>query len=254
MESGFTCSFRKREAYDQMPQLHSHDGLCELYFLSSGERRYFILDSVMTVHAKGFVFIKAGVLHRTGYLGGGQHSRYYANVPSSWIEDLLPYLPKYYVCQKEEGLELLFSQLLQEAEGNGPFSAARCRSLVYEIVIRSWRSYQSSLVQDDGFLDAVTSFVRDNIALDLSLDAAAAFMGYSPSYFSTLFHRRSGMRYADFVRSSRITLACEALRGGSSVAQASALAGFHDPGYFKDVFRAVMKISPSAYRKENRLA
>ena len=162
MESGFTCSFRKREAYDQMPQLHSHDGLCELYFLSSGERRYFILDSVMTVHAKGFVFIKAGVLHRTGYLGGGQHSRYYANVPSSWIEDLLPYLPKYYVCQKEEGLELLFSQLLQEAEGSDPFSAARCRSLVYEIVIRSWRSYQSSLVQDDGFplRDELDAFLK----------------------------------------------------------------------------------------------
>ena len=250
MAAEFTCAFRKKEAYNQMPSLHSHEGLCELYYLSSGERRYFIQDSVSPVHAKGFVFIKEGILHRTSYLGSGQHSRYYANVPSIWLEDLLPHLPPYYVLQHQEGLEILFSQLLKESEGEDVFSRARCRALATELVVASWRAYQSPLAPSDSFLDETASFVRGSLAADLSLEAAARHMGYSASYFSSLFHRKSGMRYSDYVRSVRMAVACDALKDGARVGEAAALAGYDDAGYFKDVFRSVMKISPSAYRKE----
>ena len=57
------------------------------------------------------------------------------------------------------------------------------------------------------------------------------------------------MKLSDFIRSSRISMACKALERGEKVSSAASLAGFSDAGYFKDVFRSVMKISPSAYRK-----
>ena len=74
-------------------------------------------------------------------------------------------------------------------------------------------------------------------------------MSLSPNYFSALFHRKSGMRLGDFIRAMRISVAVDALDAGRSVGDAALLAGFPDPGYFKDVFRKEMKISPSAYRK-----
>ena len=205
MIADFTC------AYDRMIELHSHEGLCELYFLSSGERRYFIQDTVVPVHAKGFVFIKAGLLHKTSYLGGGQHSRYYANVPSLWFEDMMDSLPSFFVVEKVEDLEMLFSQLLREAEGDDLFSLARCRSLCVEILVRAYREYMSKTRKGDEFLEE--------------------------------------MRLGDFIRAMRISVAVDALDAGRSVGDAALLAGFPDPGYFKDVFRKEMKISPSVYRK-----
>ena len=43
-----------------MPGLHSHAGVCEFYFLSNGERRYFIQDSVVQVYAKSFADVNVG--------------------------------------------------------------------------------------------------------------------------------------------------------------------------------------------------
>ena len=57
------------------------------------------------------------------------------------------------------------------------------------------------------------------------------------------------MRLGDFIRAMRISVAVDALDAGRSVGDAAFLAGFPDPGYFKDVFRKEMKISPSVYRK-----
>lgn len=249
MIADFTCSFRKRDAYDRMIELHSHEGLCELYFLSSGERRYFIQDTVVPVHAKGFVFIKAGLLHKTSYLGGGQHSRYYANVPSRWFEDMLDSLPPFFVVEKVEDLEMLFSHLLREAEGDDVFSLARCRSLCVEILVRAYREYMSKTRMGDEFLEEVTRYVKAHLAQRICLEDVARHMSLSPNYFSALFHRKSGMRLGDFIRAMRISVAADALDAGRSVGEAALLAGFPDPGYFKDVFRKEMKISPSAYRK-----
>lgn len=249
MDDSFTCSFRKREAYDRMIDLHSHDGLCELYFLSSGERRYFIQDTVMSVHAKGFVFIKPSLMHKTSYLGSGSHTRYYANVPSAWLDDLLPFLPPFFVVERQEELEVLFSQLLKEYSEPDDLSPIRIRSLCTEILVRAYRAYSQSLKSGDEFISRVASFIRTNIRGDVSLEAVSGHMGFSPCYFSSLFHRKAGLRLSDFIRSTRVAVAAQALECGMSVREASELAGFSEPGYFKDVFRSVMKISPSAYKK-----
>ena len=235
MDTGFSCNYRKRASYDQMPGLHSHAGVCEFYFLSSGERRYFIQDSVVQVYAKSFVFIKPGLLHKTSYLGGGGHSRYHATVPAGWLDGIIDSLPPFFVCHHQEVLEALFADLLLESRGTDCFSMAFCQALSVEILVKAYRSYQDSMSPRDDFLDRVSAYVRRNLTGEVGLDAVSCQMNLSASYFSTLFHRRSGMRYSDFVRSMRISVAVDALERGCSVRQASALAGFSDPGYFKDV-------------------
>lgn len=245
----FSCAFRKRDAYDQMPALHSHEGLCELYYLASGERRYFIQDSVVPVHAGGFVFIKPSILHKTSFLGPSSHSRYHASVPQSWLENLLPSLPVFYIINGCEELEVFFSQLLLESDNPDIFAQEHCRCLVLEIVIRTYRRYQEESRSTDDFTDTVASYVKNHISGRITLDDVSSAVSLSPCYFSAVFHERTGMRFSDYLTSMRVSAAAQALKSGCKVQEAALMSGFSNAGYFKDVFRKVMKISPSAYRK-----
>ena len=146
-------------------------------------------------------------------------------------------------------LEVLFSQLQMEADNIDEVASLRARGLAAQIVSQAYREWKERQQPHDPFIDEVTTYVKTNIAGDLTLDSLASHMGYSRNYFSSLFHEKTGMKLSDFIRSSRISMACKALERGEKVSSAASLAGFSDAGYFKDVFRSVMKISPSAYRK-----
>ncbi len=249
MDEHFSCTFRKRNAYDAMPDLHSHQ-FYELYFLSSGERRYFIQDTVFTVHAKGFVFIKPGQLHKTSFSGHGMHTRYFASIPKQWFADFDNLLPSFFLVENVPDLEYQFSLLQKEFQGVDELSNARSMSIAVEILVGAYREYMGRQNESDEFTKSVMEYIRDNLSGDLSLDGIAGHMNLSPTYFSSLFHKKTGMRLSDFIRSSRIAVAAEVLEKGGKVSEASGAAGFSDPSYFKDVFRSVMKISPSSYRKK----
>ena len=245
----FECTFRKVGAFYAMPDLHSHD-FFELYYLASGERRYFIQDTVFTVHSKGFVFIKPGLLHKTSFSGHGVHTRYFASIPRSWLLDIESVLPPFFLCEDLPDLEYLFSLLQKESADGDDLAIFRCRAIASEIITVSFREYVKRNDESDDFVKNVAAFVNSNISGDLSLDSISRHMNLSPTYFSSLFHRKTGMKLSDFIRSSRVAVAAEVLEKGGLVKDASTLAGFSDPSYFKDVFRSVMKISPSSYKKQ----
>ena len=251
MNEFFTCTFRKGDAFDAMPELHSHSSY-ELYYLVSGERRYFIQDTVFTVHAKGFVFIKPGLYHKTSFSGHGIHMRYFALVPESWFSKWDEALPPFFLSENMAELEYAFSRLQKESEEDGKLNSMMCRAISMEILAQAFRAYQRGQGGTDELIRAVSTYVRENIRSSLSLYDIAKHIGLSAPYLSSLFHQKSGMRLSDFIRSTRISVAADILRSGGRVADASDEAGFSDPSYFKDVFRAVMKISPSAYRKTFR--
>ena len=217
MKETYTCQFRKASPYNAMDGLHRHNQ-CELYFLSSGERRYFILDTVLTIHAKGFVFIRDGLFHKTSYSGSSQHTRYVANIPSSWLNGAEDVLPPFFAVDDVPSLEVPFSQLQMEADNTDEVSLLRARGLAAQIVSQAYRAWKERQQPHDPFIDEVTSYVKANIAGELSLDAVSSHMGYSRNYFSRLFHEKTGMKLSDFIRSSRISIACEALEKGEKVA------------------------------------
>ena len=247
----FTCSFRMRDQHYSMRELHSHEEH-ELYFLSSGERRYFIAGEVVTVRAKDFIYIKPGVLHRTSYSSAKAHTRYVAHFPSSWLDEVSSSMPPFFHCKDCPGVEVLFARLQKEAEDVLPLSGELARALATEILIDTWR-YASAEDRDelmtDGRIGWLTGYIAAHLDGDLSLGALASLVGLSPNHLSSLFHKASGMRLSDYIRSVRITRSCEVLKRGGSVSEAASAAGFSDSAYFKDVFRRTLDISPSAWKK-----
>ena len=83
---------------------------------------------------------------------------------------------------------------------------------------------------------------------DLSLASIAAKLGYDAKYLSSLFKKRRGVAYMQYLRELRIKHALFLMEQGvASVKNVALLSGFRDALYFSKVFAGVEGIPPSEY-------
>ena len=86
---------------------------------------------------------------------------------------------------------------------------------------------------------------------DLSLTVIAEKLGYDAKYLSSLFKKRQGISYTQYLRELRIKHALFLMEQGVvSVKNVSLLSGFRDALYFSKVFTTEEGISPKAYIKQ----
>ena len=82
----------------------------------------------------------------------------------------------------------------------------------------------------------------------LSLGSLAKELGYSVKYLSHLFKKKTGVGYAEYLRTLRIKHAVTLMDFGlQSVKNVALLSGFSDPLYFSSVFKKEMGVSPKEY-------
>jgi len=84
----------------------------------------------------------------------------------------------------------------------------------------------------------------------LRISTLAAVTGVSPSHFFSLFKSATGFTPIAFFTGLRIQRACELLRDPQlSIKEAADLIGYGDQFYFTRVFKQVIGIPPSEYRR-----
>ena len=106
-------------------------------------------------------------------------------------------------------------------------------------------------------IQSVKKYVDDNYSShDMSLDLAAAKLGYNKKYLSDLFKKELKITFTAYLRTVLIQNACYLIEQGViSVKKLAYLSGFSDPLYFSKVFKDVMGESPRSYiQKEKRRA
>ncbi len=83
---------------------------------------------------------------------------------------------------------------------------------------------------------------------DLSLSTVAEKLGYDAKYLSSLFKKRRGISYMQYLRELRIKHAMFLMEQGVvSVKNVALLSGFHDALYFSKVFSRSEGMTPKAY-------
>lgn len=81
-----------------------------------------------------------------------------------------------------------------------------------------------------------------------SLSVIAEELGYDAKYLSSVFKKKKGIGYSEYLRDLRIKRAVFLMENGVvSVKNVALLSGFHDAQYFSKVFVKLMGISPSEY-------
>ena len=93
-------------------------------------------------------------------------------------------------------------------------------------------------------------FMEQNLDKKLSLNEIADEAGYSPSYLTTLFRKKTGYSPLSYFSHLKITKACEYLDySKQKIKEISFLMGYTDPYHFSKDFQKKMGLSPRNYRK-----
>jgi transcriptional regulator GlxA family with amidase domain len=93
--------------------------------------------------------------------------------------------------------------------------------------------------------------MRENIEKGISLNDVAAYAGYSPSHFSSLFRQRTGESLVNYFNTLRLNRACELLRETNmKINQICYKVGIEDNYYFSRLFSQKMGVSPTEYRAQ----
>ena len=99
-------------------------------------------------------------------------------------------------------------------------------------------------------LTRVRRYVKDHISERIRLSDAAGAAGLERRYFSTYFHRRTGIKFREWLAILRVARAIELIRDRDlSLEQVRRACGFGDRRTFQRTFKRWVGITPSSFRK-----
>lgn len=98
-------------------------------------------------------------------------------------------------------------------------------------------------------------YMQEHLEQNLTLAELAGYFKLSPSHFSMVFQRETGVSPINYFIRLKIQKACEYIElTNLKLNEIAVKLGFEEPAYFSRVFTKVMGVSPSVYRKREQEA
>ncbi|MCR5354383.1 MAG: AraC family transcriptional regulator [Lachnospiraceae bacterium] len=103
----------------------------------------------------------------------------------------------------------------------------------------------------DKFIRSVTSYVREHLTEEINIEDIAEELFISRSYLSSKFKKETGITLSQYIQDQRIKKAQELLTTtNKSILEISTYLGFSSQGYFQNVFKKIVGITPREYRMQ----
>ncbi len=147
--------------------------------------------------------------------------------------------------------------LWQELEQRSPAGKLYAHTAAQMLAIHLLRHYMSGggTIEEPARglthpqMKRVLDIVQDQLSQDLSVEALARQIGFSPYHFARLFRQTTGESPHQFVLRQRIERAQRLLtEGGMSLAHVAMESGFADQSHLTRVFKRHLGLTPRAYR------
>lgn len=124
-----------------------------------------------------------------------------------------------------------------------PYTTALMHELLRVLELTEWGA-------DRGVIQRLTGYLMENYSSDITLDSAAAALGYSKFYISHAISEMFGCNFRTLISNYRISAAQEALlQTSKSVWQIAYDCGFQNQSTFNRAFTKLCGMTPSEYRK-----
>jgi AraC-like DNA-binding protein len=144
------------------------------------------------------------------------------------------------------------AQMIMEEIAEAEADAGTCVRDLMECLMLTLLRYSSDNAPSStphGFAEVALRYLYTHFREKPSVEEIAEVCGYTPNYFSRLFHSLTGRSYTDFLNTLRINHAVMLLRSTQmSVTEIAFGCGFSSLSNFYRVFRRETGHSPSFYR------
>lgn len=99
--------------------------------------------------------------------------------------------------------------------------------------------------------ESILDYINHNYnSNDMSIKKISDIFFYNEKYLSSLFMKKTGMKFSQYLNKLRIQYATELFKNGeTNILEISAKCGYTDQFYFSKVFKKITKITPSEYIK-----
>ena len=256
--------YNSRAAAD-MPHMHSH-AFHELYFLISGERRYFLGHEIYDMNPGELVVIPCNVLHRTTALNKKGYERYVVYFQERYIDGLISSIGREAFDEllkmgcvefSKEGSDFITQSLIRlesELGSENKYSEAVQKNIFEQIllyILRHGNKKKNERKKDTDKIQEAAKYISKNYYKEISLSDIASKAFMEETYFSKKFKQMTGFGFKEYLVMTRIKAAQQLLlTTDKSIGEISELCGFTSSNYFGDAFRRFYGKSPSKYRDD----
>lgn len=102
-------------------------------------------------------------------------------------------------------------------------------------------------------MGTVMRYIDQHFMEQITLERVAALAGFNSSYFSTIFKRRCGKGFMDYLTEVRIQKAQELLqKTAAPITEICFRVGYKDLKHFNRTFKRLTSMTPSEYKRQQK--
>ncbi len=245
----------------------------EIYYLVSGRGRYFVNHTIYDLESGDAMLVKRGDIHQVQQLPSvsDKPERYILTFSDRFLDSLSSFVDRAAVMKCFESKKLhipvanrhtiqtLLHKLGAEFESSDSYTREISKLHFAEIMLllsqcadQNISPVIETLNMQEERIQEVCRYICTYYSQPISLKQIAKIAYMSPTYFSKKFKKVTGFGFNEYLTNVRVKIASNMLiETQYSITEIAFCCGYQDSNYFGDVFRKVMGMSPSAYRKQH---
>ncbi len=149
-------------------------------------------------------------------------------------------------------IESLIFALEDESNNSGAGCETIMRSGLTLLLTYVFRKFSEAATDEKNFepiTNAITQYINEHLAENISLEALARQSFYNPSYFSRMFKEKYGITLTAYIRKTRLERACTMLlEEKMPISKIAELSGFGSVTTFYKKFKSAYGLSPTEWK------
>ncbi|MFC6605084.1 AraC family transcriptional regulator [Ectobacillus funiculus] len=251
-----------------MKSTHRHDAY-EIYYMSKGERLYFIKERTYHVKAGDLVLVNMYDLHKTTEAYSPNHERILINFKSDYIQrmangmeesfyEIFQKFPVLRLNIKEQGaVESILRKMIEEYEDKTEGYQTYLRLLLVELLLYIYRHIKKNKIEPIEYpnslhekVSEIVRYINSHYMDVLTLQSLSKQFHISPYYLSRVYKEVTGFSFVEYLNQVRINEAQKLLKTTNlNVTSIAEKVGYENPTHFGRVFKTITGTSPLKYRK-----